>query len=161
MNKLKLFILGSVLYIILQSQNSYAGAARFALSFGGIDWKTEIVAMSYDQLNLLPRRNATLGGEITLLNGGFILTPRVLFWQKKSLSGFYGGPSASIGVIKDGHISHSYNNNYNNFLVGIGAEGGWLYRFLNRVEIGGATEVTFSSYGVWLGFKASVGVLVP
>lgn len=156
---LRKFILCFCLFISFQI---YAAGndARVGISIGGINWGDGIFGVSYDQKGIIQRVNWTAGGELDLLGGGFMLTPRAFYWQKQSLSGFYGGPMASLGVIQHGHYDHSYNDNYNNLLVGVGGEGGWLYRFPIKIDLGAAVDLEATNYGMWLGIKITAGYLI-
>jgi len=155
----------SIIFIlsILFCANIYAAGndARVGISVGGVTWGDGLLGVSYDQKGVLQLQNWTAGGEIDLLDGGFVVLPRAFYWQKANLSGLYGGPVAAVGVLQHGHYNSSYAGNFENILVGAGGGGGWLYRFpTNRIDVGGAVDVLATNYGVWVGLKATVGYLI-
>lgn len=144
------------------SINSHAASndSRIGISVSGINWGNGLFGIEYDQNGIIQQPNWTAGGELDLLGGEFIISPRALYWQKPNISGFYGGPMLSFGAIQNSQLNSSYQNN-NNFLVGIGGEGGWLYRLPMKLDLGGAVDLEATNYGMWLGLKITAGYLIP
>jgi hypothetical protein len=143
---------------VFSSVSAYgASNARVGMVIGGIDWGDSLFGLSYDQRGFLQQRNWTLGGELIFLRGGFVAMPRFLIWQRPNLSGFYGGPVASFGILKDGHMSLAYRENYDNVLFGLGGEGGYVYRFPRKFDVGGGLEMQVTTQGMWLGIKIMGG----
>lgn len=152
---------GIILSLLFLS-NLYAAGndARIGISVGGLNWGNGLIGIEYDQKGIIQQVKWTAGAELNLLGGGFIISPRALYWQKPNISGFYGGPMVSFGVLQEGNFNHSYQNNYDNFLVGIGGEGGWLYRFPMKFDLGAAVDLAATNYGMWLGLKITAGYLI-
>ena len=146
-----------LLNIVTISPSFAANSAHVGIQFGGIDWGNSLFGIAYDQRGFLQQPKWTLGGELNFLGGGFILVPRFLIWQKANLSGFYGGPALSFGVVKDGHLNSSYKESYSNLLVGLGGEGGYSYRFNRRFDAGGGLELQLTNQGMWMGVKVTGG----
>ena len=157
MFRVLIFILS---FLFFTNIDAAGNDARIGISVGGINWGRGLFGIEYDQKGIIKQANWTAGGELDLLGGGFLLSPRALYWQKTNISGFYGGPMVSVGVVQDGHYNHSYENNYDNFLVGIGGEGGWLYRFPMKFDLGAAVDLSATNYGMWLGLKITAGYLI-
>lgn len=147
-------------FLFCSSLFAQGNDARLGLSLGGINWGNSILGVSYHQKGLIPYIGWTAGAELDLIQGGFVLSPRVLYWQKANLSGFYGGPSVSLGVRQSGSFNYTYSGSYDNAFVGFGAEAGWLYRFPLKFDAGVAADFQATTNGLWLGIKATVGYLI-
>lgn len=175
-------LIALLLLTLLITTKSYAAhtssiasrdSKRIGLSFGGVWPWFGAVGISYDQMGVIPERNWSFGVEIGGLGWGLVVEPRAFYWQNANLSGFYLGPKASVGFFNnhyyhhhyDHHDDHCYNDRYDgdscsSVLVGIGAEGGWLYRFPQRFDMGAGLEVKATNYGLWAGAKLMVGYLL-
>ena len=138
--------------IIFVAAASTALQSREALATGRIGLGLGVgmgtgFSVSYDHAAVLAK-TWSLGGEFygttsdTLLGG-----VRLLYWQNPgALSGFYGGPKLFVAL---GGTTG----------VGFGGEGGWLYRFGTRIDLGAAIDVIFANsfYG---GLKLNIGYLL-
>ncbi|APJ02488.1 hypothetical protein [Silvanigrella aquatica] len=155
-----------MLLITVYSQSSSANEHRIGLSLGGIAWGNGLLSLSYDQSGLFTQKNWSLGAELGTLWHGFVIAPRALYWQNKNMSGFYGGPKALVGFASSRNYHYyCYNcENRNHTFVGLGGEGGWLYRFKTEpkgLDLGGGIDVVATNYHIWASLKFTVGYLIP
>ncbi len=140
--------------VIQQSVFASSRNARVGLTLGGFDWGANMFGIVYDEKGLIPQVGWTGGGELSLFNSGFIISPHAFFWQKSNLSGFYGGPLVSLGNI------NTYHHKESSFLIGFGGEGGWLYRFPLHFDLGAALDLQATNQGIFMGVKLTAGYLI-
>ncbi len=124
---------------------------RVGISFAGAPWALGAL-FSYDRLALFPDPNWSLGAEIGLYGLEFTVMPRALRWENINMSGFYVGPKA---FLSNGEYKH---NEFRTFF-GIGAEGGWLYRFPENFDVGAGIDLSLTSDGPWGSVKITAGYL--
>lgn len=123
---------------------------RFGISIAGVPSVFGIL-FDYDRLGILPSLHWSLGAEIGLYGRDFTVMPRALLWEERNMSGFYAGPKASI--------SNFQQHNESKIFLGIGAEGGWLYRFENNLDVGGGIDLSLTSEGPWGTIRVTAGYL--
>jgi hypothetical protein len=162
----KKYILITFLISIFYFNNSYANEHRIGLSFGGIAWGDGLFNLSYDQTGVFPMKNWSLGIEAGSIWNGFLLAPRALYWQHPTMSGFYVGPKAVVGFVNSRNYYYKCNEcrDRSDTFIGIGGEGGWLYRFTSGpkgLDLGGGIDVLATNYHIWASLKFSVGYLIP
>ncbi len=150
------------IFLFLFYSKLYAAGsnARIGASLGGINLGGGLFSISYDQNNLLPQKNWTLGGELSLLTKGFIVFSRALLWQKKSIAGFYIGPEIGVGTLDATYYKTSYNGSFSDLFIGAGVEAGWTYRFMKKIDAGVGVDVMATTQGTWLGIKIMAGYLI-
>lgn len=146
----------------LNSAYASGNDARLGAQLGSSSWGGMLVHFTYDQKGLLPIKNSTLGGELSILgNNMFIISARALSWQRaSSLSGYYIGPKISLGLVKPSHFNQPSDEYLSPLFVGMGGEAGFLYRFINKVDIGIYANLQATNLGMWIGYGASVGYLI-
>lgn len=126
---------------------------RVGIAFTGTPWSLGAL-FDYDRREIFPDFNWTLGIEIGFYEADLVVEPRVLWWENKNMSGFYVGPKLYF-VTGD---YHDYYHDYQTFF-GIGAEGGWSYRFPENFDLGVGVDVSLTSEGPWVAFKFGAGYL--
>lgn len=136
-----LFSLSSVVCLDAASAlaNTRLGVGIFGGWLGGL-------SLQLDRGSVFSR-SWSLGGElIGAVHGTALGDVRALYWEKpESMSGFFVGPKAWIAV---GEVHGAL----------VGGEGGWSYRFHNRLDLGASLDLLFW-YAAWIGIKLNIGYL--
>lgn len=127
---------------------------RIGLSFGGTLWSLGAL-IDYDRRELFPDFHWTLGVEIGVYDVDLAIEPRALWWENKNMSGFYVGPKLYF-------VTGDYYDRYHDYqtFFGVGAEGGWAYRFPENFDLGAGIEASLTTEGPWLAIKISAGYLL-
>lgn len=124
---------------------------RIGVSFAGAPWSLGGL-IDYDRIHIFSYPNWSLGLEIGLYGLEFTIMPRALRWENKNMSGFYAGPKL---YFSNGQYKH---DEYRTFF-GIGAEGGWVYRFPEQFDVGAGIDLALTSDGPWGSVKITAGYL--
>lgn len=126
---------------------------RLGLSFTGTPWSLGVL-IDYDRRELFPDFHWTLGIEIGVYEVDLVLEPRALWWENKNMSGFYVGPKLYF-------VTGDYYDRYHDYqtFFGVGAEGGWVYRFPENFDLGAGLDVSLTTEGPWAAIKVSAGYL--
>jgi len=124
---------------------------RIGISFSGAPWSLGLL-FDYDRLNAFPDSHWTIGGEFGFYGHEITIQPRALRWENIDMSGFYAGPKLYFS-------NNIYKPTQYTTFFGIGAEGGWAYRFPENFDVGVGIDLSLTSDGPWGSVKVSAGYL--
>ena len=140
----------AITFSLLFSSQAQAVPVRVGGAIGFSTWSgSPYVYGSADVFGLFHQR-MTVGGDIMIIKSSLLIEPRLLFWEKPDVSGFYGGPKIALGPIGD--LSP---------FIGIGGEFGWVRRLANHFDFGGGLQILISNHDTEAGLQFNAGYLVP